>query len=185
MSSSSLNPVIQGVISMKCSKTVLSIVVLGILALGLISIPAYATQTTTGTITVTATIAATCSVSTNPLAFGSYVSTTTSTLSTTIAVTCTNTTTYDIGLDPGTSTGADVSHRAMEVGSGTFTPVLNYGLYQDSGHTTNWGQTVGTDTVHKTGSGSSQSTTIYGQIPSGQYQTPGTYTDTVTATITW
>jgi spore coat protein U-like protein len=169
---------------MKWSTTVLSIAVLGILALGLASTSAYAT-TTTGTMVVTATIAADCSVSTNPLGFGTYTATSPSTATANISVTCTNTTTYDIGLDPGTSTSATVTTRAMEVGGGTFTPVLNYGLYQDSGHSTNWGQTVSTDTLHKTGSGSAQSWTIYGLIPSGQYQTPGAYTDTVTATITW
>ena len=62
---------------------------------------------------------------------------------------------------------------------------LQYKLFSDSGHTTNVGQTVGTDTIAGNGTGITQSVTIYGQILGGQLTTPGVYTDTVTATITY
>jgi len=65
------------------------------------------------------------------------------------------------------------------------TSVLKYALYSNSARTTNWGNTVGTDTVSWTGTGSTQSLTVYGQIPGGQSPKPGSYLDTITATITY
>jgi spore coat protein U-like protein len=44
---------------------------------------------------------------------------------------------------------------------------------------------VGTDTLASTGTGVAQSITVYGQIPAGQYVSPGTYNDTIIATITY
>ncbi|MBN6743443.1 spore coat protein U domain-containing protein, partial [Acidithiobacillus sp. MC6.1] len=75
-----------------------------------------------------------------------------------------------------------VSTRAM---TGPSSATLSYGLFQDAAYTTNWGNTVGTDTKTGTGNGSAQALTVYGQIPAGQYPAPGTYTDTITATITY
>src|SRR5262249_56597254 len=100
----------------------------------------------------------------------------------TITVTCTNTSPYNVGLDPGTATGATVTTRKM---SGPGGALLAYALYQDAAHTKNWGNTVGTDTVAGTGNGNAQSLTVYGQVAAGQYVTPGAYADTITATITY
>jgi spore coat protein U-like protein len=69
----------------------------------------------------------------------------------------------------------------MKVG----TEVINYSLYSDSGRTTNWGNTVGTDTVAATGNGSAQAYTVYGRIPPQTTPAPGTYTDTITVTVTY
>ena len=96
----------------------------------------------------------------------------------TLQIQCTNTTNYNIGLDAGTGTGATVAVRKMMSGGNA----VNYSLYSDSGHTTVWGNTVGTDTVAAAASGAS-SFTIYGRIPAQATPTPGTYTDTVTVTI--
>jgi spore coat protein U-like protein len=63
--------------------------------------------------------------------------------------------------------------------------LLHYKLFSDSGHTINWGNTVGTDTVSKTGSGAAQTLTVYGQVPAGQYVTSGSYSDTITVTLTY
>lgn len=63
--------------------------------------------------------------------------------------------------------------------------LLAYALYSDSGRTTNWGNTVSTDTVPGTGNGSAQTLTVYGRIAAAQYVTPGSYADTITATITY
>jgi spore coat protein U-like protein len=63
--------------------------------------------------------------------------------------------------------------------------LLGYKLFSNSGRATNWGNTVGTDTVTGTGTGNSQSLTVYGQVHAGQYFKPGSYTDTITATITY
>jgi spore coat protein U-like protein len=62
---------------------------------------------------------------------------------------------------------------------------LSYAMYQDSGHTTNWGNTVGTDTKSGTGNGSAQTLTVYGNLAAGQYPAAGSYSDTITATVTY
>ena len=62
---------------------------------------------------------------------------------------------------------------------------VNYSLYTDIARSTVWGNTVGTDTKSGTGNGSAQTLTVYGQLPAGQYPTPGSYSDTITATITY
>jgi spore coat protein U-like protein len=69
--------------------------------------------------------------------------------------------------------------------TGPSSSLLSYKLFSNSGYTTNWGNTVGTDTVAGTGSGVSQTLTVYGQIPAQQFVRPGCYTDTVVATLTY
>ncbi len=151
-----------------------------LVAVGLAGVPAFATTSTaTTTFTVTATVNATCTISATSLAFGTYASAA-ATAQSTISVTCSNTTAYNVGLNQGTTTGATVTSRQMTGPSGA---TLNYALYQNSGLTTNWGNTAGTDTVSGTGNGAAQTLTVYGQIAGGQFPAAGSYTDTVTATV--
>jgi spore coat protein U-like protein len=161
-------------------KSVSSRIGLGVVALGVACAPAYA-ATATNTMGVSATVQATCLITTTPMSFGTYtgvVANSTATLS----VTCTNTTPYDVALDPGTAAGATVTTRQM---SGPNSTLLNYALFSDSARTVNWGQTVGTNTVHGVGSGSAQTVTVYGQVAANQYVAPGNYSDTITATINY
>ncbi len=137
-------------------------------------------HTATTSFTITATIVANCTISAGALSFGTYTGAVSNSTST-IVVSCTKNAPYYVGLNAGTATGATVTTRKMT--SGTHT--LNYGLYSNSGHTTNWGNTVGTDTVSGSGTGANQSLTVYGQIPAGQTLIPGNYSDTITATITY
>lgn len=51
--------------------------------------------------------------------------------------------------------------------------------------TTVWGNTVGTDTVSATASGSAQSHTVYGRVPPQTSPAPASYTDTITVTVTY
>ncbi|TSE02763.1 spore coat U domain-containing protein [Mesorhizobium intechi] len=99
----------------------------------------------------------------------------------TVQVQCTNTTPYNIGLDAGTGSGATVAARKMTNGAATIT----YSLYSDSGRTTVWGSTIGTNTVSATGSGAAQSFTVYGRVPAQSTPAPAVYTDTVTVTVTY
>ena len=101
--------------------------------------------------------------------------------SSTIQVTCTSTTPYNIGLDAGTGSDATVATRKMTSGGAS----VSYSLYRDSAHTTVWGTTVGTDAVADIGNGSGQRYTVYGRVPSQTTPAPGTYTDTVTVTVTY
>jgi spore coat protein U-like protein len=162
-------------------KSVLSAAVLGFLALGIAFTSANAqTDPATTTFGVSATVLKDCIVSATALAFGNYTGAVNSAQST-VTVTCTNTTTYTVGLGPGLATGATVTTRQMQNG----TALLNYGLFSNATWTTNWGNTSATNWVSGTGNGSGQALTVYGQIPAGQYVTPGSYTDTITATVTY
>ncbi|WP_192182928.1 Csu type fimbrial protein [Mesorhizobium amorphae] len=142
--------------------------------------------TATTTFGVSATVAAECVInSASALAFGTIGALAANVDQTSaINVKCTNTTPFNIGLNAGTATGATVTTRAM-TGAGASPATLSYSLYSDSGRTTNWGNTVGTDTVASTGTGSSQSFTVYGRIPAQTAPKPDTYNDTITVTVTY
>jgi spore coat protein U-like protein len=161
-------------------KSVLPAVALCFLVLGLATRPAVAATATT-TFGVTATVQSTCLVSATALAFGTYTGAL-ATSTSTVSVTCTNTTPYNVGLSAGLATGATVTTRQM---TGPASALLNYAMFSNSTRTTNWGQTVGTDTVTGTGNGAAQALTVYGQVTAGQFVAPGAYTDTITATVTY
>jgi spore coat protein U-like protein len=138
-------------------------------------------STASATIAVSATVLSFCTVSAAALAFGNYQSAVVN-ATTTVTATCTTGTTYNVGLDAGGGTGATVAARKMSLAGGN---TLTYSLYQDSGHATVWGTTIGTNTVTGTGTGIAQPLTVYGQIPGAQYSAPGSYTDTVNVTLTY
>jgi len=144
--------------------------------------PAEAT-TATGNLQVTATVIASCGVATNTLAFGNYdpVSATPLDAATTLAVTCTNGTAYEVSMNAGSGTGATVAARKMSSSS----DLLTYSIYRDSGRTNVWGVTSGSNTVTGTGSGAAQTLNVYGRIPANQTAPTGSYTDTVTVTVTY
>ncbi|MBW9332131.1 Csu type fimbrial protein [Herbaspirillum aquaticum] len=145
------------------------------------SAPASIAATASGTLTISASVVAACTVVGSAIAFGAYTQSVVN-QSGTITVLCTNGTTYNVGLDAGTGSGASVSNRKMSAaGGGT----LNYALYRDSARTNNWGSTIGTDTQAGTGSGLTQTLTVYGQIPASQTPLAGAYSDTVTVTLTY
>jgi spore coat protein U-like protein len=151
------------------------------------TLPAWApakapAATTTTTFAVTLTITASCSVSATALGFGSAgILSANVDATSTVTVTCTNTTPYTVGLDAGTGTGATVAARKMTSGGATVT----YSLYSDSGRTTVWGTTIGTNTVAGTGNGSGQALTVYGRVPSQTTPAPAAYSDTITVTVTY
>jgi len=157
--------------------------ILSIGLLSLISTSAFA-ATATQNFQVTATVEGSCKInSTGELSFGTYdpLSTTDKEATNTISITCSNGTSYSIGLDGG-STG-DIDNRAMAGG----TDNLAYQIYQDSSHSTVWGNTPGTDTIDGTASSSSDSIDLtgYGVIPAEQDVAADDYSDTITATVTY
>jgi spore coat protein U-like protein len=99
-----------------------------------------------------------------------------------IVVQCTNTTPYTIGLNAGTGAGATVANRKM-TGPGAAT--INYSIYQDAGFTTVWGNTIGTDTQSITSNGTQNSWSVYARVPAQNTPAPGTYTDTITVSVTY
>ncbi len=140
-------------------------------------------STSTASVAVSANVLSSCGVTALPLAFGTYSpsQSSNSTASTTIAVTCTNGTPYAIGMNAGSGTGASVATRILTSGSNT----LGYSLYQDSGYSTVWGNTIGTNTETGTGTGLVQTITVYGSITALQAVPAGSYTDSVTVTLTY
>jgi spore coat protein U-like protein len=140
-----------------------------------------AAATVTTTFQVTANVNATCTISATDLVFGDYIEVQLDEQSV-ITLTCTNSAIWNIGLDAGTFTGATVTTRAMTGPGGTH---LNYGLFTDPTRTTNWGNTVGTDTVSGTGTGGVEVVNVYGRIPAAELASVGGYADTITATITF
>jgi spore coat protein U-like protein len=152
-----------------------------VLILGPISAKA---GTATASLAVSITITAGCTVTGNTLNFGSQsVLAANIDQTTTIAVTCTNGTSYNVGLDQG-SNGSSVTARRM-LGGATNSEYVNYALYSNTGRTTNWGNTIGTDTVTGTGNGAAQSLTVYGRVAPQTTGSAGNYTDTVTITVTF
>jgi spore coat protein U-like protein len=143
----------------------------------------YTDTLSTGTtnFTVTAVVAKDCTVTATNLAFGTYTGAQVRSTST-ITATCTSSTTYTVGLNAGTATGATVTNRSM---TGPGSALLHYSLFNNSGYTTNWGNSSATNWVAGTGNGSAQPLTVYGQIPAGQYATPGSYADTITVSVTY
>jgi spore coat protein U-like protein len=140
------------------------------------------TSTANFSFTVTATVATNCSMSATTLNFGSTgILASAVNATSTVTATCTSTTPYNIGLNAGTATGATVTTRKMTSGGAT----INYSIYSNNARTTNWGNTVGTDTVSGTGSGLGQNYTAYGQVPSQTTPKPATYSDTIIATVTY
>jgi spore coat protein U-like protein len=149
----------------------------GAVALGCNTLP----DTATTTFNVTATVLTTCTVAANNLNFGTVgVLTANTDATTTLQPKCTSGTPYNIGLDKGVN-GGSVTTRQMKAGSA----LINYSLFSNSGRTTNWGNTVGTDTVSGTGIGTAQSLNVYGRIPPQATPSPATYNDTIVVTLTY
>jgi spore coat protein U-like protein len=129
-------------------------------------------------------VAKNCTVSATALPFGSYNGVALN-VSSAVTVTCTSGTTYTVGLDQGKAAGATVTTRQMNITQpGTAGTGLNYNLLTTSYTGTNWGNTTGS-WVSGSGTGSPVPITVYGVLPAGQFLPTGSYTDTITATVTY
>lgn len=101
----------------------------------------------------------------------------------TLNVNCPVGTDYTIGLDAGLnplSATASAGNRQMISGAN----LIPYGLYRDAARTLFWGNVIGTDTLAGTGTGATVQIPVYGRTPSTDFP-PGSYEDTITATITY
>jgi spore coat protein U-like protein len=141
-------------------------------------------QTATSTFKVTTKVQAVCAVTAVDLAFGNYTSKSATPLlaTTTLQATCTPSSSYNIGLNAGTTTGATVNQRKMASGP---TNTLNYQLYSDSARSAIWGNTTGTDTVQDVGTGLAKDHTVFGTIPAAQVVPSGDYADTITVRVSY
>jgi spore coat protein U-like protein len=133
---------------------------------------------------VTATVPSSCQFSAvTDLSFGSHAGPITSAQDNTSSITmiCRNRTAWNLGLDNGQN--HDGSTRRMRLG-GTDNYV-SYQLFRDNNRSLAWGSTIGTDTAAGTGTGSAQSQTVYGRVPASQNVPAGSYSDTITVTVTY
>lgn len=160
------------------------------LALALfVAVPVAHAVDATATFEVSATVNPRCLVSADPLAFGTgYVpGSGDATATSAIRVNCTKTTPFTVKLNAGAA--ADFASRAMSWGGES----LTYQLYTDSNHTTVWGDgtTGGTGAVQGAGLGMGTAqavpATVYGRIldAANVNVAAGTYTDTVTVTVSY
>lgn len=98
-----------------------------------------------------------------------------------IGLTCTRRTAWQLGLDNGSN--ALLGQRRMR--QGATAQYVNYDLYLDPARSQRWGNVLNTDTLQGTGTGAAQTATVYGRVPSGQSAAAGSYSDTITVTITY
>ena len=146
-------------------------------------------DTVTSTMSVSATVGHSCSIDSNPMAFGAYdrvVSNASTALeaTATLVSTCTSGAAALITMNAGASAGsgsADAPVRRMTAGAGEY---LVYQVYSDVARGTVWGNTAPTG-VALTGTGVSQTLTAYGSVPSAQLAAQGVYSDQIGVTITF
>jgi spore coat protein U-like protein len=126
--------------------------------------------------------ASACTISTTSVAFGTYNPGSATALDGTGAVNLICPTSVRTGPVVSISTGNSGSYAPRRMNSGTNT--LDYNLYTSATRVTVWGNgTAGTARV--TAPRLTSSTPIYGRIPAGQNVRAGTYTDTLTVTVTF
>ncbi|HZZ03745.1 spore coat U domain-containing protein [Paraburkholderia sp.] len=148
--------------------------------------PGCAALTTSGGsfgFTASATVVNNCLISATNVAFTS-TGVLSSALNATGAITarCTNGDAYEIALNSGSS--GNVAARQMQRSGGG--GAVNYQLYTDAARTSAWGDgTAGTTMATGTGSGNAVAITVYGRVPAQTTPMPGSYSDTITATISF
>ncbi len=159
--------------------------VLFLIALTALSVPAFA-GSATAPLNVSASVAAVCTITTSPVAFGPYdpvVANAATDLAATgsVNVACTKGAAATIDLGNGSSYLAP--SRRMSSG----TDFLKYSLYKDAARTQLWGTglTGGTTAAYTSASRLSTAVTVYGTVPQAQDVTVGAYSDVVLATINY
>ena len=133
--------------------------------------------TTTGVLTATANINASCTVSGNTMAFGTYSGTVIDQTGV-ITANCTPGTSYTIAMTTAQTGGNYVMNTSPVVDP------LNYKLYTNTGRTTEI--VAGTQIeTNGHGNGNNQNTTVYGRLPGAQVASIGAYSGTTTFTLTY
>ena len=133
--------------------------------------------TTILAVIVLASPAVACTVASTPLAFGEIdplMAQPTDSVGT-ITVSCPGATAYSIAIDTG-------SGRYMTSGVNE----LEYRLYSEASHSTEWGDGAGGTTKVSGQAGPEDSShNIYGRVPAQPYAVPGTYSTLLLVTITY
>jgi len=147
-----------------------------------LSVPAFAGSAQTQ-FQISATVAGSCSISATDVNLGAYVPGASTLEGTgTIGYQCTPGLSPAIALDNGLYS-PNPNNRILVNNSSS----LSYQIYQDSGYSTVWGDgTNGSSVESVTADGNNDTTTVYVAVPTNiTGVVAGTYSDTVTATISW
>ena len=147
-------------------------------AAAIASSPALAAGTATGTVEVSLNVSSSCSVTAQPLDFGSTTAFTTNLdSSSATTVKCTPDAAYTVLINNGLNASGTQRRLKSTVGS-TF---VSYDLYTDGTRGTAWPSTG----VLGVGSGFDQAMTIYGRVPTQTAVAAGDYKDTLTVTVNY
>ena len=167
------------------SKLKLAIILAMAIGAAALSVYTYAGKGTS-TMNVSVSVAHSCSIDSNPMAFGTYDGNASTALEAkaTVVSTCTSGAAALITMSAGASAGsgsAEAPVRRMTAGAGKY---LVYQVYSDVARGSVWGNTAPTG-VAFTGTGVSQTHTAYGSVPPAQRVAQGVYTDQLSITITY
>jgi spore coat protein U-like protein len=164
-------------------RTVLFLIALTVIV---ISAPVFAASTATANLNVTASVAAVCTITTSPVAFGPYDPVVTNvatdlTAAGSVNVACTKGTASTIDLGNGGNLAA--GSRRMASGS----DFLGYALYKDAARTQVWGTGMagGTTSAYNAATKALTAVPVYGTVPQNQDVAAGNYADVVLATINY
>jgi spore coat protein U-like protein len=161
----------------------------GLAVSGLLFAGVAGAATDTANMAVSATVTNNCTITTAPLAFGTYdpVDTNLATPKTGsghVFVTCTSGANATVTLDDGVNgdTGSTDAAPLRRLVNGL--AFLDYALFSNGGLTTAWASDTTNDVAH-VGDGTETDLEVFGQIPAAQQVVAGSYTDTVVATVTF
>ena len=150
-----------------------------------LSATSYA-ATGTATMTVSTTVPNSCTISVGAMDFGAYDMSSGTALTATadITSTCTLGGATTITLSQGGTSSDDSSESSplRQMTNGLVS--LDYNLYTDVARTDVWGNTIGSGAA-VTATGSAVTTTIYGDITPEQSVSAGSFSDSVTVTLTY
>ncbi len=140
--------------------------------------------TTNANFQATATLNSSCVVTATTVAFGTITPAATGDATATGTVTSrwSNNVAYSPSINGGTGTIAARTMGGAAVGNND---KLNYNLYTDAGATQVWGDGTTGSKVSLTGTGATQTSTVYGKLSLNQYIKPDSYTDNLTVTLAY
>jgi spore coat protein U-like protein len=158
-----------------------------LLAAGLFcSSAADATTSLSTPLTVSATVVTLCVAGIGtPISIASLTSTSGLTGTGAVTVVCTAGSGYDVKLDQGLNSGGSADPTQRKMKNALSAATLTYGLYQDAAYSTPWGQTTGSNTMHKSGTGLVDTWPVYIKVDSTSAQTApaGVYSDVVQLSV--
>lgn len=129
-----------------------------------------------------AKVNSTCTVAVLPINFGTINSNSQNLQSTTLIATCTKGTAFTVALSSGMSN--DFSNRYMTLTDDS--DQLKYNIYFDNLYSNILGDgSANTSTINDIGTGNDQTFTLFGKIPTGQFVSPGIYSDLISVTLSY